>query len=273
MLTTLSNNLHTNLNTTTQTISKSDKIASGIIEIGKSPTTILSLDSSYTGNFYTLYIGPTTIGNPYYAHGFVFWDNINKIATVSPVSANNGLTLINNSSNIEIYTDKESDALSTIKHPNSNTKYNYSCSDFYMYDCQNAFNITEQSHAGWRGEVNIYDLNGIYIGSTGDWIQIELPSPIKLNSYSIKPESDGCPTSWYVSGSIDNINWTTIDTVYNYVWKSLNETEFTISSTDIEYQFYRLVITKILSGNTVHIQNFYVYGIEKLKYPWYLYKM
>jgi hypothetical protein len=278
MLTTLSNNLHTqNRQVQEYGPGSSSKIASGIIEIGKTPTDILSLDSSYTGNFYTLYIGPTTIGNPYYAHGFVFWDNINKIATVSPISANNGLTLISDNSNIQIYTDKESDTQSSIniKHPQPNTKYNYSCSDFYMYDCHNAFNIIDSSHNSWKGELNMYDLNGIYIGATGDWIQIELPSSIKLTAYSIKPESDGCPTSWDIEGSTDNIKWKTIDSVYNYVWKSLNETEFTISS-DIqiqEYNFYRLTIRKILSGNTVHIQNFYVNGIEKLKYPWYLYKM
>lgn len=66
--------------------------------------------------------------------------------------------------------------------------------------------------------------NGIYQGSgsqlisgttfSGDWISLQLPYPISLQSYLVTPGSHGF-SSWVLAGSNDANTWTLVDTQYN----------------------------------------------------------
>jgi len=66
--------------------------------------------------------------------------------------------------------------------------------------------------------------NGIYQGSgsqlisgttfSGDWVSLQLPYPISLQSYLVTPGTHGF-SSWVLAGSNDANTWTLVDTQYN----------------------------------------------------------
>ena len=44
----------------------------------------------------------------------------------------------------------------------------------------------------------------------GEWASLLLPSPIVLTSYTFQPQTN--MTGWLVVGSMDGVNWSTVDT-------------------------------------------------------------
>ena len=79
----------------------------------------------------------------------------------------------------------------------------------------------------------------------GEFIQIQLPTAIRLNSYVLTcPAGWNTPNSWTVAGSIDNgVTWTTVDVKSgrNPEGTSLN---LTVSPTvQVAYNIYRLIVT------------------------------
>ena len=257
------------------------KAANDVIEIGDTFSTILTLSSANQGKFYQLYIGPTISGEPYFIKADVFWNSFDNSAYINTVASNNGLTLINNGSNIQV---KVSSTGTTGKiygprHPiidittNMGLLYNVSAST-NTENAYKSFNKTLEN--GWWGTDNVYDsISGLVAeGTNADWLQIQVIPPIELKSYWIKPEDVGAPSAWDFSGSIDSgESWTVIDTVTNYTWMSLNEAEFNITTNGTAYSIYRLTINKILSGTSAHIKYFALTEKSILKYPMSLYKI
>ena len=252
------------------------KAASDVIEIGNTPTTILTLNAANQGKFYQLYIGPTISGNPYFIKADVFWNSMDNTAYINTTASNNGLTLTNNGADIQVYTAEK---IYGPRHPiiditqNMGLLYNISAST-NQDNAYKSFNKTLTN--GWWGSEDIYDsASGLVSeGSSADWLQIQVIPPIELKSYWIKPEADGAPAAWDFSGSMNGgISWNIIDTVTNYTWMSLNEAEFNISTNGTAYSIYRLTINKILSGTSAHIKYFALTEKSLLKYPLSLYKI
>jgi uncharacterized protein with FMN-binding domain len=266
----------------------------GKTHINSNETLLFSMNSNNIGNFYDLYLGPTTIGIPYYYYGFIFWDDYNKKVNIVNMSSNNNISLKSSNINVTVSTNSNVYNKPILEYPptnlTSNTNniinqnygngaYIASANAYYfnivIYDAYNAFNTN--AIYGWWGENNAYDNNGNYLNleSTsnilGDWLQLQLPSNIVLKDYYIKSADAGsAPSSWYIFGSTDNNNWNVLDSNINYLTNLPNKTKFSINNNNTSYNYYRLVINKIFNnGNTVYIDNFSLsgYNDDSLIYP------
>ena len=103
-----------------------------------------------------------------------------------------------------------------------------------------------------QGNVNSPSFNTTY---TGEWIQARLDKGHAIKYYKIRSfagvEAYRTPASWFLLGSTNGENgWTLLDTRTDIVFTSNEEKTFSLSSISAEYQFYRIVITKV-GNNTV----------------------
>ena len=100
-------------------------------------------------------------------------------------------------------------------------------------------------------------INGITYN--GEWLQIQLPYPIVLVSYSIQARSDSYATSqspgtWYIVGCNDGINWVTVDYQANIAsWTTSSIQTYTISNAialtpTVAYSYYRIVILNVMNS-------------------------
>ena len=277
------------------------KVATGFITIDNTPTKFLSLDASYLGNFYNLYIGPTTSGEAYFAHAFVFWHESQQSARATVSSTNNNIVISNQSSNLLISTTGQLLNESVSKYPPSSmtsdtTTFtgldygngNYIANASYVYQTNANYAawkaFDNMINTSWKGEQNAYDsTTGLYssitaaatAGIAGDWLQIKLPESIMLKSYIVTPTSDGSslPLSWRFHGSTNGSSWVELDAQTDFNWTEVVATEFSVVPS-IPYSYYRLTIEKLNpDGNTANIAQFGVTKKIYYEYPWSLYKM
>lgn len=134
----------------------------------------------------------------------------------------------------------------------------------------NAFNLYNSS-LNWAAASGTYDTSGVYTGSTstfsssitisGEYIGIQLPYGLVVKDYNIariisNPTYNA--TSYALVGSVDGINWKTldkqilpaVDTSYSY----------TIASNTSSYNYYRFIAIAGSAGNTAT-----TVGIRQLK--------
>lgn len=123
---------------------------------------------------------------------------------------------------------------------------------------------------GFYFSTNIHNANGNNSISNGEWIQIQLPSPILLTLYSIlapsqKDKLNFFPQQFTLAGSQDGITWNFIDyqNINNndYDCKDRKPISFTVSNTK-SYSYFRLIVNKMPNNNTiVRINQFNLSGI------------
>ena len=99
----------------------------------------------------------------------------------------------------------------------------------------------------------------------GEWVQIQLPSAIKLDHFKLAPSTNlvTAPIEFYIAGSDDGSNWTAVYYIYNYEWTNSSESVFYTKNIDIAYSYYRLVIIRVkntLSTKSVELVNISLYG-------------
>jgi hypothetical protein len=104
----------------------------------------------------------------------------------------------------------------------------------------------------------------------GEWIQIKLPEPVKLSSYTIlTPSQQGdlnfFPEKFTLVGSNDGFNWTYIDfqnvKSQNYSLSDKKPVSFDLNTNEL-YNYYRLIIIKMPINNTiVRINQFSLFGL------------
>jgi hypothetical protein len=173
-----------------------------------------------------------------------------------------------------------------------------SSSTLPQYQAYNVFNSNSANDLCWVSASGLY-LNGNYKGTTttqvfnlttssfstisGEWIQIQLPYKLLLNStslyYYIQPRFlnpaqnapvtftfIGAANSPYNSSGAPNV-WTYLDSKTNYSWNS-NYTKtmftYTSSSTAYQYQHFRIIISQILGTDTAcGINQWYMLGTPK----------
>lgn len=165
-------------------------------------------------------------------------------------------------------------------------------SNFY----EGTFNIAQSSenstmlYPGWK----VFDFNstqpwmplggylstngGIYGGSTstsadgsntymGEWVQLQVPSPIQCRTYSLTNQSFTSANrnlvKWYLVGSCNGTNWFTLDsrTVPNTYWAytSVAACNFTVTNPQT-CQYMRLVVNQVGGGGNFYLSDmsFYV---------------
>jgi streptogramin lyase len=122
-----------------------------------------------------------------------------------------------------------------------------------------AFNKTLAS--GWAS-TTAYNTSGVYTGSYttldtngvvyyGEWLQLQLPVGIILNSYALCGGANAYefPKSWYILGSVDGNNWTLVDTQTNITTISSTVYRFfTVSNLTRTFNFYRMVTNTTQGG-------------------------
>lgn len=101
------------------------------------------------------------------------------------------------------------------------------------------------------------------------WVIVRASQPVKLTGYSLYTANDTYgnpgrnPRTWTIEGSNDGTNWTTFVTEnYNATMGATNYTEyfFTCSAPDY-YQYFRLTITRLQSGNLFQYSEFHPFGL------------
>lgn len=123
---------------------------------------------------------------------------------------------------------------------------------------------------GYYFSTNINSETGNNSISNGEWIQIQLPSPILLSLYSVlAPSQQGdlnfFPQKFTLAGSQDGIKWNYINyqdiNNNDYSCKDRKPISFTVSNTT-PYSYFRLIINKLPNNNTiVKINQFNLSGI------------
>lgn len=84
--------------------------------------------------------------------------------------------------------------------------------------------------------------------SKGEWLQIELPNPIVLASYSHTPYSTNLyePDAWSVLGSSDGASWYLVHSVSNQTYTNTSPITYTVAGNTTSYQMYRFVFHSTL---------------------------
>jgi len=120
-------------------------------------------------------------------------------------------------------------------------------------------------------------ISGTAIG--GEWLQIQLPYPIVLTSYSIQARSDTyatsqSPSAWYLAGSMDGTTWTLLDSRTGQTsWTQSAVFGYAISSANAaSYSYYRIVVTNVTSnspssGGYSAIGELRLYALPSTTYP------
>ena len=103
----------------------------------------------------------------------------------------------------------------------------------------------------------------------GEWLQIQLPKPMKLHMYSIlTPESQGpvdyFPTEFSLVGSHDGIQWYYVDyQEYKSSLKIGDHKPISFKLTNpVLYSYFRIIVMKMPVGNSmVRINQFNLFGL------------
>ena len=120
-----------------------------------------------------------------------------------------------------------------------------------------------------------YNGTGVYTGSesttisgspyTGEWVQILMPTPIVVVSYTIYPSSDylpAAPKNFKLAGSNDGSTWFLIDTQTSITsWvNSTTGLTLTPSSQSNAYIYFRLCVNATVAYSILSIGELMIYG-------------
>jgi hypothetical protein len=126
-------------------------------------------------------------------------------------------------------------------------------------EANDAFHISNDGVGAGSGGGLYRGTNGTYTGTvtttisgssySGEWLQIELPNPIRLTRYSLLSRIS-LPTqsarTWKIAGSNDASTWTEVDTQTNITgWADNVAKSFTSTNSTIAYKYYRMVTNQI----------------------------
>jgi hypothetical protein len=132
--------------------------------------------------------------------------------------------------------------------------------DFDPFKLFNKLNIDALD--SWLTYVKYDTTTGLGIGAsltistitrTGEWLSLQLPSAIILNSYTITATMDvlaRCPRAWVIAGSNNGTIWTSIDTQTNISWTLRQSKSFNVSP-GVAYLYYLIQVTQNQSGDSL----------------------
>ena len=91
------------------------------------------------------------------------------------------------------------------------------------------------------------DVNGT--AYLGEWLQIQVPNPVTLSSYSISPGNNAAsgqaPAKWAILGSRDGVNWTLVDARAGITtWAATTAQTFSAASSQSSWTYFRCVVSQ-----------------------------
>jgi hypothetical protein len=118
----------------------------------------------------------------------------------------------------------------------------------------------------WSSAQNKYASTGAYSGATsttisstprtGEWLQLQLPQAMRLNSYRITPDPTtsqlSAPSTFYIAGSVNGTTWDLLDSQVKTWPSTAGPSNFMVSqfSNLTPYNYFRIVTNKIGIGAT-----------------------
>jgi len=148
----------------------------------------------------------------------------------------------------------------------------------YMYDKRNDENYYYRSQDTYNTNTGNYEGTSSLNEINGEYIIIQLPDKMLLQSYriynNIYDSEYMSPNSFKILASNDYISWVEIDSRSGQNWETTNEynyKEYDVLS-DILYNYYAIVVTKVGNDNkyehrdALKIQSLILYGVEFNKY-------
>jgi hypothetical protein len=147
--------------------------------------------------------------------------------------------------------------------------YTATASDSYGAGINPYWAFDNNTSTYW-GELITYNSSGVYTGGigtavtnlvtntttsyTGEWLQIQVPNAVTLNSFSLMGRQDQSlflyrtPNTFYVAGSNDNVTWQLIHSTSGAQFTSAMQ-YFTCNANNInKYRYFRIIVNKI--GNS-----------------------
>ena len=121
---------------------------------------------------------------------------------------------------------------------------------------------------GYTMSVGTPDPSSPFTNTTrGEWIQLQLPVPIKLTSYIIYKDSNqnSRPIDWTIFGSVDGTTWVSVNAQTS---QTTLEQTYTLNVTDArnKYTYYRLVVqlvtTQFAISSGAWIREWRLFGFE-----------
>lgn len=142
----------------------------------------------------------------------------------------------------------------------------YTATASNSYD-HNPYRAFDNNTSTYWGELNTYNSSGVYTGGigtavtnlvtntttsyTGEWLQIQVPNAVTLNSFSLMGRQDQSlflyrtPNTFYVAGSNDNSTWQLIHSTSGAQFTSAMQ-YFTCNANNInKYRYFRIIVNKI----------------------------
>lgn len=126
---------------------------------------------------------------------------------------------------------------------------------YYLFDNGTTPYISGESYDPITGNytgatsTSFYDFANNPVSLTGVWIQIQLPSAIKLHSYRLYPLGTGggmesTPKHFVLLGSVDGVTWNLVDDRRSVLMPNVNINEIVIETPNIvtAYNYYRMVV-------------------------------
>ena len=153
-----------------------------------------------------------------------------------------------------------------------NGTYVTSGSSYFDSNTQPFYAFNGSTNDAWQSSSNLYAANGIYSGDqkslimdtttiSGEWIQIELPYSVILNSFYLNATS-GAPNLFYVMGSNTSNIWNILYTSSN---PSYPLNGYVTIPTNIQpYKYFRLVVnstTPSVINTHTSVQQWDLYGV------------
>ena len=125
--------------------------------------------------------------------------------------------------------------------------------------------------ASYSGSTSTVDFNSS--GYSGEWLQLQSPSPIVPVSYTITPHDTAtAPKDWYMLVSNDGVNWILADTRVGYTgFTAMTPSVFTIpaSALGVGVRYLRLVVCRNNGGAVLRVASLSFSGHPQTYVPAY----
>ena len=131
----------------------------------------------------------------------------------------------------------------------------------------NPYSAFDNNTSTYWGELDSYNSSGVYTGGistavtnlvtntttsyTGEWLQIQVPNAVTLNSFSLMGRQDQSlflwrtPATFYIAGSNDNVTWQLIHSTSGAQFTSAMQ-YFTCNANNTnKYRYFRIITSRI----------------------------
>jgi hypothetical protein len=136
----------------------------------------------------------------------------------------------------------------------------------FTNEADDAFHISNDGAGAGVGGGLYRGTNGAYTGTVsttisgsnvlGEWLQIELPHPIRLTRYSLlsrRTNSNQSASTWRIAGSNDSNTWIEVDSESGITgWVADVAKTFIATNATVAYKYYRMVTTQVQNPSDWH---------------------